>query len=461
MTYLRRLLFVVMCCSVCGAAVADDWPQWLGPERDSQWRESGIVENFTEAGPQLRWKTKIAGGYSGPSVADERVFVMDWVPGTGELAEFLHEGAPPSNQNFVRKRLPGKERVLCLSESDGKVLWSYQYECPYSSVTTYAIGPRATPTVDHDLVYTVGAEGNLLCLRVSDGCVVWSVDFKDRYGLEVPNWGTASSPLVDGDRLICIAGGDGSTCVALNKRTGKELWRAITAPEPGYSSPIIYTISGQRHLIVWDSHSVNSIDPASGELLWTVPFESTFAMSVATPRIENRSLFVMSYNRKSGMIEVAPDGRSAALRWNGGPRTGVGGVHNTAFLHEGHIYGCGNGGQYICARLDSGERIWSTYQPSSSIQQDSQKKHRPVSWGNVFTVRHADRFFLANDIGDLIIARMSPRGYEEISRANLIEPTHRVVGGRKLVWSHPAFANRSVYLRNDKEIRCYSLAAAD
>lgn len=461
MTYTLRLLFVVTCCGVCSAAVADDWPQWLGPERDSHWRESGIVERFSSDGPKLRWKTKIAGGYSGPSVSGGRVFVMDWLPGTADSGEFLHEGTPPKNKNFVRKRLPGQERVLCLRESDGKVLWSQQYECAYSSVATYAIGPRATPIVDRNLVYTVGAEGNLLCLQVSDGSVVWSVNFRKRYGLEVPNWGVASSPLVDGDRLLCIAGGEGSTCVALDKRTGKEIWRALSAPEPGYSSPVIYTIAGERHLIVWDSHAVNSLDPESGELLWTVPFESTFAMSVATPRIQNDSLFVMSYNRKSAMIKIAPDGRSAELRWNGGPRTGIGGVHNTAFLHEGYIYACGNNGQYICARLDSGERVWSTYQPSSPMQPGNQKNHRPVLWGNVFTVRHADRFFLANDMGDLIIAKMSPQGYQEVSRANLIEPTHQVVGGRTLVWSHPAFANRSVYLRNDKEIRCYSLAAAD
>ncbi|MDG2129695.1 MAG: PQQ-like beta-propeller repeat protein [Fuerstiella sp.] len=461
MTYVLRLLFAVMCCAAWGAAVADDWPQWLGRDRDSHWRESGIVETFTGDGPALRWTTKIKGGYSGPSVAAERVFVMDWIPDETDTDEVPHEDTPSGNQNFVRKRLPGQERVFCLRESDGKVLWSHRYDCPYSSVATYAIGPRTTPTVDHNRVYTVGAEGNLLCLHVSDGSVVWSIDFKHRYGLEVPNWGIASSPLIDGDRLICIAGGKGSTCVALDKRTGKELWRAITAPEPGYSSPMIYTIAGQRQLIVWDSHSVNALDPESGELFWTVPFEATYAMSVATPRVENRSLFVMSYNRRSGMIEVGTDGRSAALRWTGGPRTGIGGVHNTAFLHEGHIYACGNNGQYICARVDSGERVWSTFQPASRIQQDPQKKHRPVSWGNVFTVRHADRFFLANDIGDLIIARMSPQGYEEISRANLIEPTHQVVGGRKLVWSHPAFANRSIYLRNDKEIRCYSLAAVD
>ena len=118
-------------------------------------------------------------------------------------------------------------------------------------------------------------------------------------------------------------------------------------------------------------------------------------------------------------------------------------------MADGHLYACGNGGNFICARLADGERIWSTFAPAAG--------ERPASWANVFTVRQANRYFLANDFGELIIARLSPKGYEEISRAKLIEPTHRV-GQRTLVWSHPAFANRSVYLRNDREIRCYSLA---
>ena len=254
---------------------------------------------------------------------------------------------------------------------------------------------------------------------------------------------------MDGKCLICIVGAQDATVVAFDKRTGRELWRSLSAPEPGYSAPVIYTIAGQRQLIIWDSKSVNGLKPETGELIWTVPFPPTFAMSVAVPRLEGRSLFVMAFHNKSGLIRVAEDGRSAGLAWKGRPKTGIGGVHNTPFLYDGHIYGCGNGGNYICARLDTGDRVWSTFQPVGA--------KRPIPWGNVFTVRQKDRYFLANDAGDLIIARMSPAGYEEISRANVIPPTHNI-GSRTLVWSHPAFANRSVYVRNDREIRCYSLA---
>ena len=431
---------------------AEDWPQWLGPQRLPVWNEDGVIDTFPESGPPLRWKAELGGGYSGPAVANGRVFVMDreTPPADTEVGRLLHEEEPPSNQNFVRRLLPGRERVLCFRESDGKPLWSHEYDCPYTSVAIYAIGPRCTPTVDEDRVYTLGAEGHLVCLRVADGSVVWKRNFVTEFGLDVPEWGIAAHPLIDGERLICMVGGEGTTCVAFNKRTGKEIWRALAAKQPGYCPPMIYEFGGLRQLITWDSDAVSALSPANGEVYWRVPFEATFAMAIGAPQREGNSLFMMAYNRKSAMIEVSADGRSAELAWQGNAKRGIDGVLNTAVLHDGYIYGCGNGGRYVCAELKTGKRIWETFEPSTG--------KRPASWANVFTVRHGERYFLANDLGDLIIARMTPRGYEELSRTHLINPTH-AVGNRTLVWSHPAFANRSIYLRNDKEILCYSLAS--
>jgi hypothetical protein len=172
-------------------------------------------------------------------------------------------------------------------------------------------------------------------------------------------------------------------------------------------------------------------------------------MSIGAPQKEGNSLFLMSFNRKSANILVADDGRSAEFVWKGDGRRGIDGVLNTAVILDGYVYACGNSGRFICAELATGKRIWNTFAPSTG--------KRPAAWANVFAIRQRDRFFLANDLGDLIIANLSPDGYKEISRAHLIDPTHDV-SGRKLVWSHPAFANRSVYVRNDQEIRCYSLA---
>lgn len=444
-----RLCVLLILLPVCSAA-ADDWPQWLGPGRDGVWAEEGIVKSLPEAGPPLVWKAEIGSGYSGPAVAHGRVIVLDRIaaPQTGE-EEYLHEGDVPQNSNFVRRRLPGRERVVCLNEADGRVLWIHEYDCPYSTATTYAIGPRATATIADELVYTVGAEGDLYCLRLSDGSVVWSKNYVEDFGVKVPVWGIASPPLVDGNRLICTVGGQDSTCVAFHRKTGEPLWQAMSAREPGYSAPVIRTIGGHRQLLCWDSSNLSALSPETGEVIWQVPFESTFAMSVATPQVEGRRVFVMCFNGKSAMVEVAADGQSAKLVWSGRRTSGIDGVHNTPQIVDGHLYGCGNGGRYICADLLTGRRLWFTFDAVSAA--------RPIAWGNVFTVRNADQFFLSNDKGELIIAKLNPQGFTQVSKAKLIEPTHNI-GSRTLVWSHPAFANRRIYLRNDKEIRCYSLA---
>ena len=429
---------------------ADDWPRWLGPQGDSVWRETGILEEFPVEGLKLRWKKEIAGGYSGPSVSEGKVFVTDWVPDPiGGQPKILNQGPIPKNQNFVRKLHPGTERILCLEEKSGKLLWKHEYKCDYTSVATYAIGPRCAPIVADEFVYCLGAEGDLLCLETASGKPVWSKNFVRDFGLKIPEWGVASHPLVDGKNLICIVGGKESTCVAFDRRTGEVRWKSGSASKPGYSTPVIFEWGGRRQLLVWHADAVDSLDPDNGRRIWTVPFQSTFAMSIGVPRKSGNRIFVMCFAGMCAAIDVAENGQSARLAWKGNRNKGMDGVMNTPFLQDGCIYGCGNGGRYVCADLDDGQQRWTTYQAASS--------QRPIQWGNVFTVKHADRFFLFNDKGELIIARMNPGGYQELGKTRIIEPTHQV-GRRKLVWTHPAFANRSIYVRNDREIRCYSLA---
>lgn len=431
------------------SVLADDWPQWLGEHRDGVWRETGIVEKFPEDGLPVVWRQPIGGGYSGPAVADGRVLVMD-----REAKAFAPE-TTAGNPNFVRAKIPGIERVICLEESTGKTLWQAQYESVYSTAYPYAIGPRCTPTVDGNRVYTLGAEGHLKCLAIEDGREIWSVDFRKTHQAKTPTWGFAAHPLVEGDRLFCMVGGEDSAVAAFDKNTGEELWRSGAAKDPGYCPPAIYSIGGKRQLIAWDSKNVRGLNPVSGEVFWSLPFPPTFGMSIGMPRLEGRRLFLMAFNRVSGMIEVAADSASAKLIWKGGTKSGVGGVLNTAWVEDGFIYACGHRGEYRCVELATGRRVWS-----SDLPAQNQAGQRASSWPNVFTVKHkpSGRFFLANDHGELILAELSPQGYREITRAQVIEPTH-IVGGRRLVWSHPAFANRRLYLRNDREILCLSLAA--
>jgi outer membrane protein assembly factor BamB len=356
----------------------------------------------------------------------------------------------PANP-FDRGEIPGRERVLCLDEKDGHVVWTNAYDCPYT--VSYASGPRATPAVDGTRVYTVGAEGHLHCLNVADGRRVWSHDFRKEFGVKTPTWGFAGHPLVDGPRVVCLAGGEGSVVVAFDKETGREHWRALSAKEPGYAPPMIYEFGGRRQLILWHPESVNALDPETGRLLWThATAPIRFGMTIASPRKAGDLLFLSSFYNGSLLLRVGADKAVPVWESHKISEKDTDGLHtvmSTPWIQNGYIYGPCSYGQFRCLRLESGERTWETFEPTSG------KSER---WGHAFIVNHGEQNFLFSERGDLIIARLTPTRYEEISRTHLVDPVNRDPG-RPVVWSHPAFANRSVYVRNDREIVCVSLAA--
>ena len=421
---------------------ADDWPQWLGPQRDGVWRETAIVKTFPSGGPPVRWRAPIGGGYAGPAVAQGRVYVTD--------RRLAPKSSNPGNP-FQRGEIPGSERVLCLNEADGKILWKHEYDCPYN--LSYPAGPRTTPLVRDGKVYTLGAEGDLFCLEAQTGKVLWSREFKKDFGVETPLWGFSANPLLDGNRLICLVGGQGSVAVAFDKDSGKELWRALTAKEPGYCPPMIYEAGGKRQLIIWHPESINSLDPETGKVYWSHRVEARSALTVPTPRKSGDYLLISSFYNGSLMLRFDRDKPAATEVWRGKSNSerNTDTLHSiiaTPFIEDGYIYGACSYGQFRCLKADTGERVWETFVPTGG------KEER---WATTFIVKNSDRFFLPNEKGDLIIAKLSPKGYEEISRAHLLEPTN-TMPNRPVVWCHPAFANRCIYWRNDKEIICVSLA---
>lgn len=437
------LAVVILLTSV--AARADEWPQWLGPQRDGVWRESGIVETLPTKGFAYRWRTRIGGGYSGPAVANGRVYVMD--------RQLAKQAKNPSNA-FTRGEIPGSERVLCLSEADGKILWQHEYDCAYT--VSYAAGPRVTPTVHDGKIYTLGSEGNLVCLGAEKGTVLWAKDFKKEFGIKTPMWGFAGHPLVDGKKLICLAGGDGSTAVAYDKDTGKELWRALGAKEPGYAPPMIYEFAGKRQLIIWHPEAVNGLDPETGKVFWTHAITPSIraGMSIPTPLKVGDRLFLTSFYNGSLMLRITNDAPSVIWRSEKISERDTDGLHSvmaTPLIENGHIYSPCSYGQFRCLNANTGERLWETFAPTSG---------KSARWGHAFVIKHGNtgRSFIFSEAGDLIIAKLTPEKYEELSRAHLLDPVNRDPG-RPVVWSHPAFANKSIYARNDQEIVCVSLAA--
>lgn len=417
-------------------ALADDWPQWMGPKRDNVWREDNLIERFPAGGPAILWRTPIAGGYAGPAVAGGRVFLMDYVTSDDVKVD-----------NFDREESAGTERVLCLDEKSGVIQWKHQYPVKYN--ISYPAGPRCTPTVQDGKVYALGAEGNLACLDAATGDVIWSKDFHADYDTKTALWGYASHPLIDGDNLLCIVGGEGSHVVAFDKNTGEERWKALTSPEQGYSPPTIIEAGGVRQLILLRIDAVTSVDPATGEEFWSVPYEASSGSIIMSPVISGEFLYAGGYSNKSLLLKLASDKPAAEVVWHNRGANAISPVNVQPYAQDGILYGFDQKGVMRAIELESGEKLWETSEPVSE---------RPQNSGTAFIVRQGDRNWFFNDSGELVIGKISPTGFEEFDRAKVIEPTNTAFG-RDVVWSMPAFANRRAYIRNDAECICVDLEA--
>lgn len=434
-THLKnRILPAIVALALCGAtAHGEDWPEWRGRGRLGLWRETGIVDSFAPGGLEFKWRTPLKGGYSGPSVAGGRVFVTDFERTRGQR---------------------GIERAVALDAETGKVLWTREWPVDYAALNRN-VGPRATPTVDGERVYVLGAMGALLCLDVADGRVIWRKDYVADYQSTVPMWGMVGAPLVDGERLICLVGGrPGAKAVAFDKITGEEIWRALDSDsEPGYAPPVIFSPGGRRQLIVWHPKAVASLDPRTGEVGWQAPFDVRSGLTVATPVLAGERLLVSSFY--NGSMLLALGGGAPKVLWQGRSdseiRTdGLHALNSTPQVVGDYIYGVCSYGQLRCLELATGKRVWETFEATTYSR-----------WATAFLVRNGERFFINNDMGDLIIARLTPAGYHEISRTKLLEPTtaeqRRGTARGRVNWSHPAYALRHIFARNDKEIVCASL----
>ncbi|MCA9072887.1 MAG: PQQ-like beta-propeller repeat protein, partial [Planctomycetaceae bacterium] len=372
--FLRGLL-VVACFSPCLVVQADDWPQWGGPKRDIIWRETGIVDKFPTDGLLPRvWSTPIGEGYSGPAVANGRVYITDF------------------------QRDERQERVLCLDSKTGEILWKHAYPVVYR--ISYPAGPRSTPVVDNGLVYTIGAMGDMFCFDAKSGEAQWKKNFVDEYDTNIPIWGMVASPLVRRDQLITLVGGDNALVVSFDKTTGKELWKSLNDPEVGYCPPVIFSIHGKEQLIVWHPRAVSSLNPDDGKVNWEVPFRVRAGLTVPMPRQLGNRIFVTSFYNGSRMLEVAQDGKSAEVVWQGKSNSelpqNTDGLHSimpTPVLTDSHIYGVCSYGQLRCLDVQTGERIWESAEATGKDR-----------WWNAFLVPHEDRYFIHNEQGDLIIA---------------------------------------------------------
>ena len=406
-------------------AVATDWPQWRGPNRDGAWTESGILTAFPPAGLVPKWKVPVGYGYSSPIIANGMLYLSD----------------------LVAEKPIVHERVRCFNTRSGKLFWSTEHQASppdwfFGSEQTR--GPGSTPIIHHGRVYALSMFSTLKCLEARTGTVVWQRDLATEY--QLPPSSLDTSPLVDGNLLIVSIGGKPAAgVVAFDLMTGQEVWRALSEAAT-WSSPVIVAAGETRQLIVWMRQSITALNPTNGAVYWRVPTVSGGSSgfsAVSTPVIQGDRLLVSGL-----MLQLDTTQPAAKVLW---PDTPSGNRRilsdtSTPLFKDGFVYSPRSGGLFVCLEAETGRERWQT-NAVTALRQGAAVHLTP----------NGSSLFLFTDRGDLLRAELTPAGFREIGRTHLIEPTSPLFG-EKFVWSAPAFANRNLYVRNDLELRCYSFA---
>ena len=406
---------------------SQDWPDWRGVNRDGTWSETGIVDKFDSNILTPEWSVPIGSGYSGPTVANGKVYLTD-----------------------LLKKPSQTEGILCFDEKTGVKVWEFRYSCEYIGVG-YPAGPRASVIINGGRAYSLGTMGNLVCLNAENGEVIWQKDLIEEYEIRMPTWGISATPLITGAKIILQISGSNNACViALDKNTGKEIWRNLE-DIAAYSAPIIIGKNGKLAVVVWTENSLSGLNPDSGEIYWRIPWDVGSGMSISTPVLYNDHIFVSCFYSGSMLVKLNSDYTSAQKVWQrcGESERKTDALHcvmNTPVIIDDYIYGVDSYGELRCLEFSTGNRIWEDL---TAVKKDR--------WANIHFIQNGNKTWMFNEHGELIISELSPKGFNEISRAKIIEPTKEQLP-RGVTWSHPAFANKHVFVRNDNKLVCYDLS---
>jgi outer membrane protein assembly factor BamB len=412
---LSRYLFPALAAASVLAAAdgtpAGDWPQWRGPTRDGVARMDALPDKLP-ATLTPRWRRPIGGGYSGIAVAGGRVYVMD------------------------RQKEPREvERVLCLEATTGRPVWEHTYPVTYGKLD-YGNGPRATPTVHAGRVYANGALGRLSCLDAATGKEIWSRETVKEFRGRVPTWGHSCSPLVDEGRVIVQPGGTPDAClVALDAATGKEVWRSLS-DRPGYSSPVLLSGKSWRELLYWTAENLAGLEPATGKVLWKVPFSPIdYDVAISDPVFEGGVALVSNYWTGSKAVRLDARGQNPEVVWEGKQLSLL---MSTALVRNGHAFALDRFRGLKCIDLRTGSVKWE----GEHVTPRGTNPQASLVWAG-------EKALILNEKDELLLARLTPEGFRNFGKA-------AILGGQ--VWAHPAYANGCVFARSDAEIVCVPLA---
>lgn len=408
MSRIHLLLISLSCLLISIACSADEWPGFRGPNRDGISKEKGLLASWPEGGPTLLWTITDAGSsLAGMSISKEKLFTMS--------------------------QLADGQYVLCYSLKDGKLLWSKKNGAEFKN--SFGDGPRCTPTLDGENLFALGANGDLQCLSQENGSEHWKLNILEEFGGENIGWGISESPLVVGDKVIVTPGGTGGTIVALDKNTGRTLWRSRDpnlngAEQAGYASPLNITVGNQQQIVTFTSKGAIGVQAADGKFLWRYDQMANGTANCATPVYsDGKILFSSDYGTGCALLELKPDGTASEVYFHKNFKNHHGGY----VLVDQHAYGF-DSNALVCMDWLTGKIKW---------------KDRSVGKGSV---TYADgMLYVLSENGVMGLVKAVPTGPQEVSRFKLKD-----LSG-KSTWVYPVVSDGKLYLRDQERIWCYDV----
>ncbi len=412
-----KLLLAGCVVLLSGLAAGFDWPQFRGPRRDNVSLETGLLKSWPSGGPKLLWTCDEAGiGYSGPAIVGGRVYTM----GADEKNDF----------------------VIALDAKSGKKVWS----TPIGAYVRngYGSGPRSTPTLDGDRLYALSSGGQLACLKTGTGEKVWSVSLTADLGGGRPGWNYCESPLVDGEHVVCTPGGARGTLAALDKNTGKVVWRSTELKDSaGYSSIVPATVGGVPQYVQQTMKGIAGVAAKDGRLVWYHPQPKYRTAVIPTPIVSDNLVYATAgYGAGDVLLRLTPsaDGTKAEQLYDEEAQRVMEDKHEGVVLVGEHVYGWSDKGGWTCQELKTGKKVWQ----STKLGRGS------------ITSADGMLYCFAEKDGTTVLIRATPDGWQEEGRFTIPRHTQRREYNNNH-WTHPVLANGRLYLRDQELIFCYDV----
>jgi outer membrane protein assembly factor BamB len=394
-----------------------DWPQWRGPKRDNLSTETGLLKTWPEGGPKLVWTSDVVGlGYSGPAIIGDRLYTL----GSDEKSDF----------------------VIAVDTKSGEKIWKSNIG-PFVA-NNWGGGPRSTPTVDGDHLYALSSAGDLACLKTKDGKKVWSSNLTSDLGGGKPNWNYSESPLVDGEHVVCSPGGNRGTLAALNKKTGKLVWRSTKLKDPaGYSSIVPTTVGGVKQYVQLTMKGIAGVSPKDGNLLWYYAHPKYKIAVIPTPIVHDDYVYAaVGYGAGDVLLKLSPEAKGVKAEQIYSPEAmnTMDNKHEGVVLIGDYVYGWSDRGGWTCQELKTGKTMWQS---------------KKLGRGSI-TAADGMLYCYSEDRGTVVLVEASPEGWKEHGRFAIPKQSDKRSrsGG---VWTHPVVANGKLYLRDQELLFCFDV----